>query len=66
MSREFKRDMESLHKEKKLSDFEYNQLVCLNEIAGALRDIDKRLVTNINDQIHGIKSAIELLVPKKE
>jgi len=55
MSREFKRDIEGLYKEKKLSDFEYNQLVCLNEIAGALIDIDKRLVTNINDQLQGIK-----------
>ena len=66
MSREFKRDMEGLHKEKKLSDFEYNQLVCLNEIAGALRDIDKRLVTNINDQLQGIKFKIDLIALKKE
>ena len=49
-----------------MSDFEYNQLVCLNEIAGALRDIDKRLVTNINDQLQGIKFKIDLIALKKE
>lgn len=66
MSEAFKKRMEELKEHSKLNHFQYEQLLCLNEIAGILSDIDKRLVTNINDQIHGIKSTIELLVPKKE
>ena len=64
MSREFKKDIEGLHKEKKLNDFEYNNLVFLNNIMGYLRDIDKRAVI-IEGELEGIKSSVELLALKE-
>ena len=53
MIREFERDMEGLHKEGKLSDFEYNQLVCLNYIMGNLANIDVQL-RDISDNLRNI------------
>lgn len=64
MSREFKKDIEGLHKEKKLNDFEYNNLVFLNNIMGYLRDIDKRAVI-IEGELEDIKSSVELLALKE-
>jgi len=63
MSNKFE-DIEKLCREKKLSDFEYNNLVCLNNITGYLIDIDKRVV-NIESKLENIKSSIELLALKE-
>ena len=57
-------DIEKLYREKKLSYFEYNNLVCLNNITGYLIDIDKRVV-NIECKLENIKSSIELLAIKE-
>ena len=57
-------DIEKLYREKKLSYFEYNNLVCLNNITGYLIDIYKRVV-NIECKFENIKSSIELLAIKE-
>ena len=56
--------IEKLYREKILSNFEYNNLVCLNNITGYLIDIDKRVV-NIEGKLENIKSSIELLALKE-
>ena len=62
--KERKENLEELHREKKLNDFEYNNLVFLNNIMGYLKDIDKRVVT-IEGELEGIKSSVELLAIKE-
>ena len=57
-------DIEKLYREKKLSYFEYNNLVCLNKITDYLIDIDKRVV-NIECNLEDIKSSVELLAIKE-
>jgi len=57
-------DIEKLYREKNLTDFEYNNLVCLKNITGYLIDIDKRVV-NIEGKLENIKSSIELLAVKE-
>ena len=56
--------IEKLYREKILSNFEYNNLVCLNNITGYLIEIDKRVV-NIEGKLENIKSSIELLALKE-
>jgi len=56
--------IEKLYREKILSNFEYNNLVCLNNITGYSIYIDKRVV-NIEGKLENIKSSIELLALKE-
>jgi len=62
--KERKENLEKLYCEKKLNDFEYNNLIFLNNIMGYLIDIDKRAVI-IEGELEGIKSNIELLASKE-
>jgi len=64
MNKEFRERMENLYRDGELKVFEYNQLICLNEIAGALTDINKSLLTN-NDQLQGIKSKLDIIASSK-
>jgi len=57
MSDKFKKDIKNLYKTNKLSDFEYNQLVCLNSIMGSLVSID--------DSLNLIKHSLSKIFPTK-
>lgn len=67
MSEGFKKVIDDLYKgkEKKLSDFEYNQLVCLNSIMSSLVGIEDHL-GNINISLNDIKYKVDLIALKKE
>jgi hypothetical protein len=43
MDNKFEKEIKVLYEEKKLSEFEYNQLRCLNYIVGNLVNIDLQL-----------------------
>jgi len=60
MSDNFKNDLKELHNQGKLSDFEYNQLVCLNYLTGGLVNIEKRLI-EVSDVLRKIVDKLEAM-----
>ncbi len=63
MSEGFKNNLKKLHEKEKLSDFEYNQLVCLNSIMGSLVGIDTEIV-NISKSLKEIKYGLDIIAAK--
>jgi hypothetical protein len=63
MSDNFKNDLKELHNQGKLSDFEYNQLVCLNYLTGGLVNIEKRLI-EVSDVLRKIEYKLETIASK--
>jgi len=63
MSEKFKNDLKGLHNQGKLSDFEYNQLVCLNYLTGGLVNIEKRLI-EVSDVLRKIEYRLETIASK--
>lgn len=63
MSDIFKKDICELYHNKKLSDFEYNQLVCLNSMIDSLGSIDNKL-EHINKRLSEIKYGLDGIASK--
>jgi hypothetical protein len=63
MSEGFKNNLKVLYEKEKLSDFEYNQLVCLNSIMGSLVGIDTEIV-NISKSLKEIKYGLDVIAAK--
>ncbi len=63
MSDNFKNDLKELRNQGKLSDFEYNQLVCLNYLTGGLVNIEKRLI-EVSDVLRKIEYKLETIASK--
>jgi hypothetical protein len=63
VSKDYEEELKKLHKEEKLSDFEYNQLVCLNYIVGNLVNIDTQL-RDISNNLQGIKYGVDTITSK--
>lgn len=63
MGDNFKNDLKELRNQGKLSDFEYNQLVCLNYLTGGLVNIEKRLI-EVSDVLRKIEYKLETIASK--
>lgn len=63
MSEGFKNNLKKLYEKEKLSDFEYNQLICLNSIMGSLVGIDTEIV-NISKSLKEVKYGLDTIAAK--
>ena len=64
MNEEFKKNMNELKEHKKITRFEYEQLLCLNYLTVGLVNIEKRLI-EVGDVLRKIEYRLETIASKE-
>ena len=64
MSEAFKKSMDELKEHKKITRFEYEQLLCLNYLTCGLANIEKRLI-EVSDVLTKIEDKLETIALKE-